>query len=440
MKSNSKSRKILILFLLFNLIFLLNFQFIFATESTNTNTSTNNSNNDTTNTEPTLISESAFLMDNKTEKILYKKNEDKKMYPASTTKIVTALLTLENCKLDDVITVSYNAAMSIPDGYSTAYLQIGEQLTVDQLLQLLLVHSANDAANVLAEHVGGSIESFVSMMNTKANEFGLQNTHFTNSFGMHDENHYTTAHDLAIIMKKCIKNEDFRRIAGLASCAIPATNRYGPRSYNSTNELIIPNNSNHYKYLTCGKTGYTKEAGDCLVSCSYKDNLELICVILGGKTVNGTSTRFSETKTLYQYGYNNYSIQNILNQNDVVTNIEVKNGTNKTKNLDLLANGEIQALLENNLSKDNLKFDINLKDNIKAPIEQEEVLGNITYNVDGIEYKTDLIASHSVEKSKLPIIIIGIAIVILILTLIIIKTSKKRKKKTKYKNFKYKRF
>ena len=226
------------------------------------------------------------MLDNKTGKILFSKNENEKMYPASTTKIVTAILTLENCNLDDVVTVSYDAVMSIPNGYSSAFLQIDERITVEQLLQLLLVHSANDAANVLAEHIGGSVESFVTMMNTKVNELQLSNTHFTNTFGKHDNNHYTTAKDLATIMRYCIKNETFRRIAGSASCAIPATNKYGARKYNSTNELIIPSSNYYYPNLTCGKTGYTSQAGDCLVSCSYKDDLELVCVILGGKTIN----------------------------------------------------------------------------------------------------------------------------------------------------------
>lgn len=386
--------------------------------------------------EPDIISQSAILMDSNTGKILYSKNETSKMYPASTTKIVTAILVLENCNLDDIVTVDYDAVMSIPDGYSTAYLQINEQLTVEQLLQLLLIHSANDAANVLAQYVGGSIESFVSMMNTKVNELGLSNTHFTNAYGMHDENHYTTAQDLAIIMKYCIKNEDFRRIAGSASCAIPATNAYGTRQYTSTNELIIPNNSNYYPYLTSGKTGYTSQAGDCLVSSSYKDDLELICVILGGKTVNGVSTRFLETKTLYQYGYNNYSIQTLLNEDDIVTQIDVKNATKDSKNLDLLANSSISALLENTVSKEDLNIEINLNDNIKAPIQQGDNLGSVSYVIDGIEYKTDLIASHSVEKSQLLDYIIKIGISILILILIYKIFFMKKKKKYKKRVYK----
>lgn len=367
--------------------------------------------------QPNLISKSAILMDNKTGKILYAKNENEKMYPASTTKIVTAILTLENCNLNDIITVSYDAIISIPDGYSSASLQVDEQLTVEQLLQLLLVHSANDAANVLAEYVGGSIESFISMMNTKMNELGISHTHFTNTFGMHDEEHYTTAQDLANIMKYCIKNDNFRKLAGSASCAIPATNKYAPRRYTSTNQLIVPNNNIYYPYLTSGKTGYTSQAGDCLVSCGYKDNLELICVILGGKTINGISTRFSETKDLFEYGYNNYSIKNLIKENDIITQIEISNGTKDTKNLDLLANNSINALLENTVSEDKLTFEINLKEDIKAPIEQGENLGTICYMIDGFSYKSNLIASHAVEKSKLwnYMIKIGIGLFILIL-------------------------
>ena len=147
-----------------------------------------------------ISAESAILIDSSSEKVLYSKNENEKMYPASTTKILTAILTLENCKLDDVVTVPYEAIITIPSGYSVAALQTGEQLTVEQLLKLMMVHSANDAANVLAFHVSGSISDFANLMNQKVADLGLTNTHFTNPSGMHVKNHYTTAHDLAILM------------------------------------------------------------------------------------------------------------------------------------------------------------------------------------------------------------------------------------------------
>ena len=190
---------------------LLNFSFVFAAEEQLEI--------------PNITANSYIVIDNKTNKVLYNKNENKKMYPASTTKILTAIITLENCNLDDTVTASYDAVMSIPEGYSTANIQIGEKLTVEQLLEVLLVHSANDAANVLAEFVGGSIDSFVNMMNTKLNEIGANNSHFTNAYGLHDENHYTTAKDLAKIMQYCLKNETFRKISGQASCAISATSK-----------------------------------------------------------------------------------------------------------------------------------------------------------------------------------------------------------------------
>lgn len=375
--------------------------------------------------QPNLVSKAAILMDNKTGKILYNKNSDIKMYPASTTKIITAILTIENCNLDDVVTASYDAISSIPEDYSTADIQIGEQLTVEQLLQLLLVVSANDAANVLAEYVGGSNDSFISMMNTKVNELGLSNTHFTNAYGKQDENHYTTAYDLAIIMKYCIRNSEFRKLAGSASCAIPATNLYGPRKYNSTNELINPNSLSYYPFLTVGKTGFTSKAGDCLVSCSYKNNLELICVLLGGQTINGISTRFSESKALYEYGYNNYSIQTIIKENDVIYQLDVSNATKESRKLDLVSNSSIDALVSNDFSATSLSPEIHLKNLISAPIDQGAVLGTATYKIDDVEYTVDLVASHNVKTSKILNLIINIFVISAILIFLYIIFLKK---------------
>lgn len=352
------------------------------------------------NSEPNLTAKSVILIDNRTKKILYCKNENEKMYPASTTKILTAILALEHCDLNDIVTASYDAIITIPSGYTTADIQIGEQFTVQQLLSLLLVHSANDAANVLAEYVGGSVDSFVSMMNTKANELGLFNSHFTNAYGKHDDNHYSTANDLSVIFQYCLRNETFRKIAGSASCAIPATNKYGTRSYASTNELLIPDNSYYYHYLTTGKTGYTSQAKGCLVSSAYKDGLELISVVLG------SDNRFSETKSLYEYGYTNYSIKNIAYENNIATQIEIPNGSIDTKNLDLLVYETIPALIKNSEINNGINPEITLNENISAPIDQGSILGKIKFTINGVEYTTNLIASHNVEKSKLSVYIL----------------------------------
>lgn len=378
---------------------------------------------DEQNNVPSINAASAILIDNRTNKVLYSKNEDTKMFPASTTKIMTAIITLENCSLDEQATASFDA-VNIPEGYATADIKIGETFTVEQLLEMLLVHSANDAANVLAEHVGGSLESFVSIMNTKANELGLTNTHFTNAYGLQDNNHYTTARDLATIMKYCLQNENFRRICGLASCAIPATNMSEPRTYSSTNQLVIAGNNNYYPYVTTGKTGFTSDAKHCLVSSAYNNDLELICVVLGSED------HFGDTRAIYNYAYSTYSIKDIVKENDTVTTISVKNASYNTKNLDLVVSEDIPALVSNSVDINSIEPQISLKENIEAPIEKGSVLGRVTYSVEGVNYTTDLIAFSNVEKTRLPIYIF-MGIIILVILLIVLITIIIRNKRNK---------
>lgn len=373
---------------------------------------------------PDISAGAAILIDSSSEKIIYSKNESEKMYPASTTKILTAILTIENCNLDDVVTVPYEAISSIPSGYSVAALQVGEQLTVEQLLQVMLIHSANDAANVLAYHVSGSIDAFANLMNQKVEELGLTNTHFTNPSGMHNENHYTTAYDLAIIMKYCMKNTTFRKLSSLKYCTIPATNKYDQRVYNTTNELLIYDNRDvqsnyYYKYAIAGKTGYTTEAKNCLVSVSNKDDLELICVVLSaGLYPNNLSAKFVDTKNIFNYGYNNYTIRKLREQNAIATQIEISNATKETRNLDLLISKDITALVSQDDLETEFSPEIQITENLLAPIAQGQVVGKIVYNIDGIEYSADLIASHSVEKSGFLTIMFQIFLIVLILFLL----------------------
>lgn len=389
---------------------------------------------------PEISANAAILIDTSTEKVLYSKNANEKMYPASTTKILTAILTIENCNLDDIVTVPYEAISTIPSGYSVAALQPGEQLTVEQLLQVLLVHSANDAGNVLAYHISGSIESFANLMNQKVLELGLENTHFTNPSGIHDENHYTTAYDLAIIMKYCMKNTTFRNISGLKYCTIPATNKYEKRVFNTTNELLTNTSSSnyYYKYAIAGKTGYTTQAKNCLVSVAKKDNLELICVVLSaGLYSNNVSGRFTDSKALFNFGYDNYTIRKIREKDAIATQIEINNGTKETRNLDLLISNDITAVI----SQDNLETeftpDIIINENLFAPISQGQVVGKIIYSIDEIEYSSDLIASHSVEESgslKLVIQILTIILVLFLLYKLLFENHPKKKKYRTKKN------
>ena len=369
---------------------------------------------------PSIDTGSIYLMDSRTTKPLYTKDENTRMYPASTTKIMTAILTLENCDLDEVVTANYSALSNIPEGYTTADIQIGEQLTIEQLLELLLVHSANDAANVLAEYVGGSIDSFVSMMNTKLNDLRLADSHFTNAYGLQDDNHYTTAHDLAFLMKYCLQNETFRKISGQASCAIPATNMWGPRKYDSTNQLLIAGNEYYYQYVFSGKTGFTSQAKHCLVTAAYNNDLELICVVLGN------DDRFNVTRSLYEYAFSNYELKNVINENDVVTNITVNGASNKTRNLDVLISETIPALVETNVATE-LTPIIDLNDNISAPISQGDILGKVTYSINGVNYTTNLIASHDVEKSNITsYLVFGLVAIIFIFIILGILNHRKK--------------
>lgn len=384
-----------------------------------------------------ITSESALLIEPSTGKILYGKNEKERRFPASTTKILTAILTIENCNLEDKVIVDYDSIAMVPSGYSVATLQVGEELTIKQLLQVLLIHSANDAANVLAKHVSGSIDSFATMMNAKAYEIGCKDSHFLNPSGKHDDNHYTTAYDLALIMNYCMKNSTFKELASSKSCVIPQTNKYEERIFTNTNELLKKDtreieSNYYYPYAVAGKTGYTAQAKNCLVSVASKDNLDLICVILGaGQTSNGLSARFLETKKIFEYGYNTYTTKKLRQKGAIAKQIEIPNATKETKNLDLLLTNDITTLVKQEKMNDEIEPEIILNDNLSAPIEQGATIGKIKYNVEGIDYTSDLIASHSVEKSSFVLIVVRIILIAFILFILykLLSSNKKRKYK-----------
>ena len=391
---------------------------------------------------------SAILIESKTGRILYEKNSNEKRYPASTTKIMTALLTLENVEdLKSKATVSYNAVFSVPSGYSVDTLKVGEELSVEELLYALLVKSSNEAANVLAEYVAGNVDSFATMMNTRAAELGCKNTNFVNPNGIQNENHYTTAYDLSLIAKEAMKNETFRKIVSTVSHTLPSTNKYEQTDRNliTTNDLINKKNRNYYEYAIGIKTGYTAYAKNCLVAGANKDGVELISVVLGTdkKEVNGLSKRDTDTKTLFEYVYNNFTKKKVSTAREtVVGQTKIKGATTETKNLDLNTDSDINILVTNDKEKDEIKGEIKLNEDIKAPIAKGDKLGTITYNSDGIEYTANVIAANDVQKSNLILNILRIllVIVLLLLTYLYLKNKRKRKinKRHKKANYVYK--
>lgn len=228
-----------------------------------------------------LYSDAAILIEKDTGKVLYSKNAEEKMYPASTTKILTAILAIEHFSLDEKLTASYDAVMAIPSGYSNAAIQVGETLTVRELLEVFLVHSANEAGYILAENISGSISEFANLMNKKAEEIGCKNTHFTNPSGLQDENHYTTAYDLALIAKYCMNNDTFRSLVYMPSCTIAATDKSEERYFKNTNDMLNPSSQYYNENVIGIKTGYTSQAQNCLISGIQKNGIELISVVLG---------------------------------------------------------------------------------------------------------------------------------------------------------------
>lgn len=411
-----KNKKILI----FNLIVLIILNFSFCVYGAEANLN--------------LYSEAAIIMDSQTEQILYKKNIEKKMYPASTTKILTAIIAIEKCNLNDVITATNSAISQVPSGYSSAYITEDEQMTVKDLLTVFLVHSANEAGYILAEHCSGSTDSFADLMNQKAKDIGCKNSNFMNPSGIHNNNHYTTAYDLCLIAKYCMKNDTFRNIVAMPKCTIEPTNKSLKRVYSNTN-LLLNSSSKYYTENCIGiKTGYTQEAGNCLVSCFSKDNIEIICVVLGaGNIGNSDASRFIDSKNLCNYTYSNFSRKNIVNKNDVIQSIEITNATKETKNLNLIIDNDINALI--NINDEIPVPTISLYDNISAPIEANAKLGTVTYNINGMEYKQNILAQTEVRQdlSLLKVSIIVVVVIALILIFISIKIKNNKRKKLKYK-------
>lgn len=391
---------------------------------------------------PNVYSPSALIMDYKSGKILYEKNIYEKRYPASLTKVMTAIVVLENCKLDEVATVSYNAVMTLSSGYVTANLQIGEELTIEQLLYVLMVGSSNDAAIVLAEHISGSVEAFSELMNNKAKEIGCTSTNFVNPNGVHDENHYSTAYDLALMAQYAMKNETFRTLVSTTSYKLPITNKYSKddRFFTTTNYLLILNNNDradnyYYKYATGIKTGFTTPAGDCLIASANKGNLELISVVLGAQqTEDGLSGRYLDTKNLFNYIYNTYTLREVIKAGGVVQTVTIENATRDTQKLDAVTSNDITVLIKQADKNSALLPEVKINDNLKAPIKKGDIIGTITYRVEDIDYTENLLASNDVEKSKAFIRFIEILFVMFLIYLYL--KSKNVKKKNKSKKLK----
>lgn len=372
-----------------------------------------------------LNSEAAILIENESGNILYEKNSSERLYPASTTKIMTAILAIENCDLNETAEVSQGAVDSVPSGYTNAGLIPGEEFTVEELLYALMIASANEAANVLAEHISGSVEEFAVLMNEKAKELGCENTNFVNANGMHNENHYTTAQDLCTIAEYCFENETFREIIQTVNYTVPATELHSAedRILTNTDALINPNSQYYYEYALGGKTGFTSQAGNCLVCFAEKDGIYLTAVLLNASS---SVNRFSDARNLLSFGYDNFSNQVLVPKDTAIETLEISNGEEGANTVQIVTGEEITDYVQNNF-ENNLSYEITLNENISAPVYLGSTLGEITYTLDNKTYTVPLVAGNTVYSAhNYASYFLAAGLVLLIISIIIIPKKKKR--------------
>lgn len=347
--------------------------------------------------EPPVTQAGAVLLINADNgDILYGKNENERMFPASTTKIMVALLALENLELDEIVTATSPTLNLLPSGHTNIGLRNDEQLSVRNLLYGLMLASAGDAANVLGEHISGSVDEFVKLMNTRALELGMKNTNYMNASGAHNSLHYTTASDMAILARTVMQNEVFREIVKTDVYIIPPTEKYTEeRRLLNTNHLVSKKKSSKYfyKYATGIKTGFTNDAKRCLVASAEKNGISLITVVLGADVVDMQMMDFVDTTNLFEYGFANYKNENLVTEGSIVAQAQIKSAKGENRVL-LEAGGNVSKLISVDDALGEVTHNDTINKNIKAPVARGEVLGEAEYFVDGVSIgKIPLVAT-----------------------------------------------
>ncbi|MBS7299296.1 MAG: D-alanyl-D-alanine carboxypeptidase [Eubacteriales bacterium] len=398
---------------------------------------------------PEPHAKAALLYDMKGGRVLYENNASEKNFPASVTKIMTALLALEKGNLSDIVTVSSSALADITYLHSRINLKSGEQMSLENLLTALLVSSANDAANVIAEHISGDIPTFVALMNQRAAELGMTNTHFANPHGFHDDNHYTTASDIAIMTREALKNTKFCELVKIKVTSIPATNKSNERKISTTNHLISKyrNTFHFYPYATGVKTGATVEAGNCLVSTAEKNGVSLMSIVLGCENADSEENAYSfvDSKAMFEYVFENYESVTIATTQDIISDSKVYEAKDSTR-VALSPSKDIIMLLPKYYSEENIIADIKPLENISAPIEKGVNLGTATYTYSdssGLSthaVQVDLLAANEVKRDHLlhflhglgnilfsPFVLIPLIAILVLLAMNAINRNKRRK-------------
>lgn len=347
-------------------------------------------------------SEVAILVSLDTGDVIYEKNADEKRYPASITKIMTAVLLMENCTdLSQKVTVTKeNYESLLGSGLVVGNLVPGEEVTLDSCLNMLLVRSAADSANVIVDYVEKVTgKNFVDLMNQKAKELKMDNSHFMNATGIHDDNHYTTAKDLVKLCKYAISLPNFLNICSQYTYKIPATNKHDSWDVSTTNHLINPyTGSLYYSYARGIKTGFTTPAGACVSSTASKDGYNYLCIVMGGN--RETNTQFKDSKKLYEWAFSNFEYRTVADTQTMLAEMEVELSS-ETDFVQLYPEKNVTVIMPKDITNESIIYDPVLKENsVWAPIEKGQILGYVSIKCAGEEIaKVNLVNNYEVERS-----------------------------------------
>ena len=370
-------------------------------------------------------------MEGQSGKIMYDKNGDEQFYPASLTKVLTALVVLENTKdLKKVTTVSENAVDGIDPSSSHIALDIGEKISVEDLLYGLLLASGNDCAVALAEETSGSVKEFAKLMNKKVKDLGLKNSHFVNPHGLFDKKHYTTPKDLARIMKSCIRNKKFVEIMSTLKNVVPKTNKSEKREL-WNNHRMVKGKYQYYKGVVGGKTGYITESRFNLITYAKKGDMDLVTV---GMRCDGQSEIVDDTKKVLDYYFDKYHVD-VLKKKD----IGEKRVVIDDKKIKVKATKDIRMILPKDKTAKDVKSEASPYEEMELPVKKGQIVGKVTANLDGKQVGATTVVSKQNVMSKMQIALrvgaaIFVAVMLILLLVVMIIRSKKRKKKQIFTN------
>lgn len=352
---------------------------------------------------PQVQAQSAYLKDRTTGTVLLNINSGDRRYPASTTKVMTALLVLEHAKLDDAVTISEEDFSALDENSMTAGLEVGETLTVRDMLACLLLPSANECAYALARHVSGSVDAFVELMNARAEDLGCKDTHFANPCGLQDENHYSTAYDLSLIFDAALKLPDFVEIAGAATWELPATNMQEARTIETTDKLVDANGPVYVEGVQAAKTGYTEAAGRCLLAAAAQGDMNLMGVVLGAPDTvssSGVTANFVDMYTMFMWGFEAWQSGAVISEGADLGTAPVAQSSDGDK-VGLVALEPFNATVPIDTKTSDLTITPTWKDELTAPISATQELGTVTVSLDGQELGTVKVGAASTMRASL---------------------------------------